>query len=108
MDANNAYALFQDYPIVCEAFDNPAAKAMLVSALFERDRDIKIIAASGMAGYGSANDIVTVRKMGRLYVCGDAKTEAQPLCGLMAPRVQICAGHQAAMALRLLLGIEEV
>lgn len=108
VNEKNAYALFREYPIVCEAFDHSDDKAMLVSALLERTKDIKIIAASGMAGYGSANQIVTKRKMKQLYLCGDGETEAKPLYGLMAPRVQVCAGHQASMALRLILGIEEV
>lgn len=103
---DNATALFEGWPLVCEALDNPAAKAMLINALLP-DSGKTIVAASGMAGYGSANDIHTVHRMKRLYVCGDEASEAQSGNGLMAPRVQICAGHQANMILRLLLGIAE-
>ena len=104
--AANAAALFDGWPLVCEALDNPAAKAALINALLP-DSQKTIVAASGMAGYGSANEIHTVRKLKRLYVCGDETSEAQPSNGLMAPRVQVCAGHQANMILRLLLGIAE-
>jgi sulfur carrier protein ThiS adenylyltransferase len=41
--------------------------------------------------------------MKNLYLCGDFKNEAKEGNGLMAPRVQICAGHQANMILRLIL-----
>jgi sulfur carrier protein ThiS adenylyltransferase len=61
-----------------------------------------------MAGYSSSNLIRTEQKMKKLYICGDLENAARIGNGLMAPRVQICAGHQANMVLRLLLGIEEV
>lgn len=102
----NAYELFQDYPIVCEAFDNPKDKAMLVNKLLEQGGK-KIVAASGMNGFNSANKIKTKRIFKNLYVCGDSDPSEQESIGFMAPRVIICAGHQANMILRLLLNIEE-
>lgn len=104
----NAYTLFKDYPIVCEAFDNPGAKAILVNTLLEQSPQTKLVCGSGMAGYGSSNGIRTVQKFQHLYVCGDGETSAAVGNGLMAPRVTICAAHQANMILRLILGIEEV
>lgn len=98
--------LFQSYPILCEAFDQPEQKAMLVNTVLERCPETTIIAASGMAGYGSANSIVTKKKMKRLYICGDEKTELSPNTCLIASRVMICAAHQANMAIRLILGEE--
>ena len=100
----NAAQLFGGEQIVCEAFDNPEAKAMLVNTILEKCPDITIVAASGMAGYGSGNKIVTRRAGERLYLCGDGSTAAQEGMGLMSPRVSICAGHQANMVLRLILG----
>lgn len=105
--AENAVEVFVGYPIVVEAFDNPAYKAELVGALLAQ-RDIKVVAASGLAGFESANDIQTRRRLTNLYLCGDLETAASEGMGLMAPRVAICAGHQANMVVRLLLGIEEV
>ncbi|GAA0178369.1 thiamine biosynthesis protein ThiF [Clostridium sediminicola] len=104
----NVSTLLNGYHIICEAFDNPEAKSMLVNVALEELTGTKIVAASGMAGYGSSNLIKTTKPMKGLYVCGDMKNEAKIGQGLMAPRVQICAGHQANMVLRLLLGIEEV
>lgn len=105
---NNVRELFEGYDIVCEAFDRPDAKAVLVNTALEQLPDIKVVAASGMAGYESSNLIKTVKPMKRLYICGDLENGAGIGNGLMAPRVLICAGHQANMVLRLLLGIEEV
>jgi sulfur carrier protein ThiS adenylyltransferase len=99
--------LFCDYDILCEAFDDPKEKAMLINAVLERLPNMRIVASSGMAGYASSNEIQTERRFSRLFICGDMKNEARPGWGLMAPRVQICAGHQANMILRLLLGMEE-
>jgi len=102
----NVMTIFNEYPIVCEAFDNPQDKAMLVNALLEQGGK-KIIAASGMAGFGSANNIKTKQRFKNLYMCGDFKTPAQEGTGLMAPRVEVCAAHQANMVLRLLMNIEK-
>lgn len=105
---DNVRELFSGYDLICEAFDRPEAKSLLVNAALEQLPGIKIVAASGMAGYDSANLIKTVKPMKNLYLCGDFENEARAGRGLMAPRVQICAGHQANMVLRLLLAIEEV
>jgi len=108
IDETNIKNLFNGYEIICEAFDNPVSKAVLANTVLTQMPDTKIVAASGMAGYYSSNKIKTEKKMKNLYVCGDLTNGAKPGTGLMAPRVQICAGHQANMILRLLLGIEEV
>ena len=105
---DNVYELFNGYDIICEAFDKPEAKSTLVNVALEEMDDVKIVAASGMAGYGSSNIIKTINPMKRLYVCGDLQSEAKIGQGLMAPRENICAGHQANMILRLLLEINDI
>ncbi|AKN29554.1 thiamine biosynthesis protein ThiF [Clostridium carboxidivorans P7] len=104
----NAVSLFQNDPIVCEAFDRAEYKAMLINTLLEKQPEIKLVSASGLAGYESSNSITTRKVFNNLYLCGDRKSNAEPGRGLMAPRVSICAGHQANMILRLILGVEEV
>ena len=104
---DNVAELFGGYDVLCEAFDREEEKAMLVSAALTQLPHLKVVAASGVAGYGSANQIHTVRRMKNLYICGDHESSLDLGAGLMAPRVQICAGHQANMVVRLLLGIEE-
>jgi len=62
-----------------------------------------IVSGNGMAGYGDSNSITTKRTMRRLYVCGDGTTDIGDGMGLMAPRVAICAGHQANKVIQLIL-----
>jgi len=107
IDSENVIDIFSGYTIVCEAFDNPKNKAVLVNGLLEAG-DKSIVAASGMAGFESSNKVNTVHKFKNLYICGDSEPSEYEGIGFMAPRVMICAGHQANMVLRLLLGIEEV
>ncbi|MGE4588185.1 MAG: sulfur carrier protein ThiS adenylyltransferase ThiF [Acidaminococcaceae bacterium] len=106
--ADNALPLTDGVDIICEAFDQPEAKAMLVNSLLTARPETKIVCASGLAGYASSNLIKTSRKMKNFYVCGDETSEISSEKDLFAPRVQICAGHQANMILRIILGIEEV
>lgn len=100
----NLAELFQGETLVCEAFDNPEAKAMLVNYLLEQQPKTTVVSGSGMAGFGSSNKICTMQKMKRLYVCGDEESDAYQGMGLLSPRVSVCAGHQANMLLRLILG----
>ena len=104
----NLTKLFCDEPIVCEAFDNPEAKAMLVNGILEHFPEKKLVSATGMAGYGSSNTIRTQKLMKNFYLCGDRETAPTYGNGLMAPRVAICAAHEANMITRLILGEEDV
>ncbi len=99
---------FSGCDLVCEAFDKAENKAELINSLLTRCPEMTLISGSGMAGYASSNTIRTQRFFRRLYLCGDQISGIEAGDSLMAPRVQICAAHEANMALRLLLGIEEV
>ena len=100
----NFRELLQDADIICEAFDDAEAKAMLVNGVLEQLHTKYLIAASGMAGLGSANSIKTRRVMERFYLCGDGVSDVADDIGLVAPRVMLCAAHQAQMVLRILSG----
>lgn len=89
---------------ICEAFDQPEQKALLTNAVLEELRSAYLVGASGMAGYGDSNDIKTRRITRRYYLCGDGVSEIREGRGLMAPRVMVCAAHQANMIIRLILG----
>lgn len=103
----NAGKIFAEDKIICEAFDAAVNKAMLVSTLLSELPEAVIVSGSGMAGSGSGNLIQTRKRMRRLYLCGDGTSDiADGLC-LMAPRVTLCAAHQANMILRLILGQTE-
>ena len=104
MTEENFQELLQDADIICEAFDDAEAKAMLVNGVLEKLHTKYLIAASGMAGLGSANSIKTRRVMERFYLCGDGVSDVGDDIGLVAPRVMLCAAHQAQMVLRILSG----
>ena len=67
-----------------------------------------LAAASGMAGMGTANSIRTRKITGRFYLCGDEVSDAADTLGLVAPRVMLCAAHQAHTVLRILAGEYDV
>ena len=92
--------------VVCEAFDNPEAKSMLVNEVLEKYPQKYLVAASGMAGSDSANSITTRKISKRFYLCGDGKSDVTHGLVLLAPRVQICAAHQALTIIRILSGLE--
>ena len=100
--ASNVATLFSDADIICEAFDVPENKAMLVNTVLEQLPDKWLVSGNGMAGYGKSNLIQTKAIMSKFYLCGDniSSNEAQPL---MAPRVAICAGHEANMVAELII-----
>lgn len=100
----NIPAVFSGCSVVVEAFDRAEMKAMLVNRALESLPQSTIVAASGVAGYGSNNTISTRRVSRRLYLVGDDVSEAAPGNGLMAPRVGIAAHHQANQVVRILLG----
>ena len=90
----NVPTLFENEDIICEAFDVPENKTMLVNA-------------SGMAGFRSSNLVSTRRVSKNFYFCGDGETAPVPGAGLMAPRVGVVACHEANMITRLILGEED-
>lgn len=104
----NALEIFGSCDLVCEAFDRPEAKAELINSLLENCPGLTLISGSGMAGYGNSNAIRTEKAMKYLYICGDQVSEIGPNNSLMAPRVQICAAHQANLVLQLLLENTEI
>ena len=99
---NNAEELLKKADIICEAFDDAECKAMLVNLVTERMPEKYLVAASGMAGFGSANTIQTRRISKRFYLCGDGSSDVQSEGSLVATRVMLCAAHQAHTVLRIL------
>lgn len=91
----NVEQFLQQADIICEAFDDAQEKAMLVNQVLETMPEKYIIAASGMAGLGDANDIRTRRVTKHFYLCGDEVSEVSKQNSLFASRVMICAAHQA-------------
>ena len=99
---DNAVTLLQDADIICEAFDDAECKAMLTDTVLTEMRDKYLVAASGMAGLYDANRIKTRKVTSKFYLCGDEKSDVADGIGLVAPRVALCAAHQAHTVLRII------
>ena len=107
MTDENVPMLLENEDIICEAFDVPENKTMLVNAVLENLPGKKLVSASGMAGFRSSNLVSTRRVSKNFYFCGDGETAPVPGAGLMAPRVGVVACHEANMITRLILGEED-
>lgn len=94
--------LFKDCHIVVEAFDKAEEKLMLIEAMQQQFPEKPLVCGVGMAGYG-ANEILKVRNMGNIYICGDEQTEIADDMPPLAPRVAIVANMQANVVTELLL-----
>ncbi|ASG29116.1 sulfur carrier protein ThiS adenylyltransferase ThiF [Fusobacterium polymorphum] len=103
VDRKNIYSIIGDIEIVVEAFDSAETKAMTIEELLINKNKI-VVSASGMAGLGSANEIVTRKIKDNFYLIGDNYSDYEEYSGIMSTRVMLCAAHQANIVLRLILG----
>ena len=103
VDRENIYSIVGDIEIVVEAFDRAETKAMILEELLT-DKNKIVVSASGMAGLGSANEIVTRKIKDNFYLIGDNYSDYEECSGIMSTRAMLCAAHQANMVLRLILG----
>lgn len=101
---DNAAKFLKDADIICEAFDNAECKAMLANIVLETMPDKYMVAASGMAGMGSANSIQTRKITSKFYLCGDEQSDVLSEGCLVSSRVMLCAAHQTHTVLRILAG----
>ena len=97
-------SLIADCDVVCECFDNTEYKALLVNGVSEYYPEKYIVAASGMSGLRTGNTIQTKKFGKRLYICGDGTSDVADDGTLFAPRVMLCAAHQANIVLRIIAG----
>jgi sulfur carrier protein ThiS adenylyltransferase len=104
IDEDNLGRIFEGVDVLVEAVDSAHDKAMIVAAASEQLPGVPIVAASGIAGYGSPNDIITRHLMGDVWMVGDLVSEVSAEHPLFAGRVAVAAGHQAHMTVRILLG----
>lgn len=101
----NLAELVGEADIVCEALDKPETKALLVNGVLENFPDKYLVAASGLAGLDSCDDMQVRRILPHFYLCGDGHSSFQelPLCGA---RVGLCAAQEALTIARIILGLE--
>lgn len=98
----NFAELLGDVDVIVEAFDGASDKAMLVNGVREKLPQVPLVAASGMAGFGSANMMKVRRVSNNFYLCGDGVTGLEAGDGLYGARVNICAAQEALVVLQLL------
>lgn len=101
---DNIVGLLHNADIICEAFDRPEEKSMLVDCVFEMLSDKYLVSGSGMAGLGSANLIKTRRLTSHFILCGDEISDISDGMGLVSSRVMLCAAHQAHAVIRIIAG----
>ena len=100
----NLASLLNDVDVIVEAFDNAACKAMLVNGVRENFPHCPLVAASGMAGFASANAMRVRRLSENFFLCGDGSSDAGAGDGLYGARVNICSAQEALVVLQLLAG----
>ena len=103
VNRENIHSIVGDIEIVVEAFDRAETKAMAIEELLTNKNKI-VVSASGMAGLGSANEIITRKIKDNFYLIGDNYSDYEEYSGIMSSRVMLCAAHQANIVLRLILG----
>ena len=106
VDRENILSIVGDVEIVVEAFDVAETKAMAIEELLINGDKI-LVSASGMAGLGSANEIITRKIRDNFYLVGDNYSDYEEYSGIMSTRVMLCAAHQANIVLRIILGEEK-
>lgn len=104
LDAASTRELFENCDIVVEAFDVVEAKTMILSTLMPLG--MRLVTASGLAGWGKSN-AMRVRKMGaNVVVVGDGETGVATDVAPASPRVGIAAAMEANAVVAWLLGKE--
>jgi len=102
LDPERIVTVFSGCDLIVEAFDAADQKEMLLETVLTEFPGKYLVAASGLAGYGHVDEIVS-RRSGKLVVVGDFHTEISERCPPLAPRVGVTAAKQADWALTLLL-----
>jgi sulfur carrier protein ThiS adenylyltransferase len=102
INRRNAAEIFGRVDVLVEAFDQAAAKEMLIEASLSKFPGRPVVAASGLAGYGR-NARIHTRRLGNLYICGDESSPCAPRISPMAPRVALVAAMQANLVVELLV-----
>lgn len=100
VSTENAVRLFTTCPIVVEAFDNPADKAMLLRCLCPTG--VFMVGASGIGGIGGLP--MSRKQFGQhAVIIGDGTTPADKTTPPFAPRVAQAAAMQADAVLEYIM-----
>lgn len=99
----NIKKIFEGCDIIAECLDIAESKSMLVEELLCTGKFI--VAASGLGGIGSSDDIKVHRVKDNLVMVGDLRSDISKKPAL-SPRVNIAAAKQADVILEYVLGIK--
>jgi sulfur carrier protein ThiS adenylyltransferase len=102
--AENFAELFAGVDVFVEALDAATEKSAIIALASDHLPGVPIVAASGLAGYGPANDIATHEIAEGVFVVGDFTSGVSDEYPLVAGRVALAAAHEALLVVRLLLG----
>lgn len=97
--------IFNDCQVIVEALDNVAGKKMLVEHFLNDSR--LLVTASGLAGWGNSDQIISRKINENSFLVGDLQNEASVDCPPISPRVNIAAAKQADIVLDYVLNINE-
>jgi sulfur carrier protein ThiS adenylyltransferase len=93
--------------VLMEATDCADTKALVMNVCAQHLPELPCVAASGLAGLGSANDVVTQPLAEHLWIVGDLTSDVSKGLPLAASRVMVASGHEAHAVVRILLGMTE-
>jgi sulfur carrier protein ThiS adenylyltransferase len=105
--AENLAELVKGADVVVEAADRAEVKAMIANTALEELPGTPLVSASGLAGFDSANLVVTERIADDFYMVGDLRSDVRTEHSLLASRVMVAAAHEAHAVVRILLGYPE-
>lgn len=105
LTAANIQRVFADCDVIVEALDGAEDKAMLAEQFAADDR--LFVTASGLAGHGDADGIVTRWLGDTCALVGDTTSDVADGLPPLAPRVTIAAAKQADIVLHWVLSAGE-
>jgi len=94
---------FHSVDVVIEALDEAKTKADFIEEIMLKLPGTSVVGASGVAGYGHSDRIVT-RCCGNLYLVYDEHARSSDDDVLVASRVALMANWEANLAIEILLG----
>lgn len=101
INETNALSAFSSCDAVVEAFDSPECKAMMVNIFIDTGK--LVVSASGLAGFGNSDRIVTRKVRDNFYLVGDGASGVNGTMRPLAPCVSIAAAKQADVVLEWIL-----
>lgn len=104
LDEEGVARLIAPADLVVEAVDKAETKSALIALALKAGK--KVVAASGMAGWGNSNAMRARRIGDSLVLIGDGEAEVDAELPPQSPRVGIAAAMEANSAIALILGKE--